>query len=233
MIDIVPKPLSDYLKMLSTGQHFSFTRYWDGEMASIVGRTGKNIDSCDYSRELCVALRATIALNKKYYHGLFNPSWSNNTKNLRRQFEEYLLAVNSRVMWYDAMVFQRAFERGGFFPVIKALRARECVLVGGVHLRPVIDILNLKLFIEAPKTDAFIEIKRIEDDVRDAALNITHPVVIFSAGMASNCIIDDLHGEINATMVDMGSVWDATLSLRTRKWMRSIPEEVVRRNVYG
>lgn len=236
MIRVLSTQLSEYLGKLDREEPFSFTRYWDGEMACMVGRTGRNVDSCDYTDALRLALIATIVNNKPYYHAVYFPMWHRGTVNLRRCFAELLIKLGSRVEWHDAMVFQRAFELGAFYAVIKALRKRNCVLVGGSHLRPVTDLLGLKGFIEAPRQNAFEQAGRIKDEIRDAALNVKNPVFLFSAGMATNCVVDDLYGEAGmakATMVDMGSVWDATLSLRTRIWMRSIPAPTVRRNIYG
>lgn len=233
MIRIQPTQLSELLQKLDRGESFSFSRYWDGEMACIVGRTGKNVDSCDYTPELRTALISTLVNNKPYYHAIFFPTWHRGTVHLRRQFEEGLLVSKCKVIWHDATMFQKAFELGSFYPVIKSLKKRNCVLIGGEHLRPVTDLLGLKAFVETPRKNAYEKHVEIEQRICELATGLEQPVFIFCTGMASNCMIDDLYGTIDATMIDMGSVWDAALKLRTRIWMRSIPDNVVRRNLYG
>jgi len=233
MIHIHPLQLNEIVKKLEVKEAFSFTRYWDGEMACIVGRSGKNVDSCDYTDALREALRKTLKEVKPYYHAVFFPTWHRCTTNLRRQFEEYLAGINSPVKWFDAMVFQRAFESGSFSPIMKALKQRNCVFVGGKHLLLLKNLISIKEFIEIPQKNAFEDSARIKAVIRSICPGLDSPVVIFSAGMASNCVVDDLYGEVSATMIDMGSVWDAVLRLNTRIWMRKIQEHIIRRNIYG
>jgi hypothetical protein len=234
VINIIRKGLSEYLAYIQQGVRFSLTRYWDGEMHAIVGRGGKNVDSCAYSPELGEALRQTLQKPKDYYHCLYYPMDHRSTKDLRRQFLEYLIGINSRVPWYDAMVFQSSFCQGSFYPVVQALKNRSSVLVAGEHLRPLADKYKIfTRFIEAPRVDAFAKREEVKAAVRSAVADIKDPVVVFCLGMASNVIIDDLHGEVEATIIDMGSVLDALLKLSTRQWMRSLPDIIVRRNLYG
>jgi hypothetical protein len=230
MIDIVFKNLSDYLVMLQKHENFSLSRYWDGELASIMGREGKNCDSCAYTPELKAALRETLITNKPYYHCLYFPEWKGGTKNLQRSFAEYLHEIHCKVVWYDAMVFQAAFCQGSFFDVIKTLSKRNIIFVGGEHLLRVSELMRIKSFLPIPRQNAFEQIDDICEKIADHVKLIEKPVVVLCAGMASNCIIDRLYG-IDATMIDMGSVWDACLKLNSRIWMRKIPEQVIRRNL--
>jgi hypothetical protein len=130
------------------------------------------------------------------------------------------------------MIFQRAFESGCFYSIIRALKARHVVFVGGARLHPVENLLSDLTFIEIPEVNAFNIIDNIKGQIEVAVEEHPDCVVVFCAGMASNVMIDDLYG-IPATMLDMGSVWDACLNLNTRQWMKKIPDHIVRRNVYG
>ena len=233
MINVARKSISEYISFLKRGVAFSLTRYWDGEMHAIVGRTGKNVDSCEYTSELGDALRKTITNNKDYYHCLYYPMDHRCTRMLRRSFLEYLIEAHSKVLWYDAMVFQNSFTQGNFYLMVQALKDRNTIMVGGEHLRPLVDKFNvMKYFIDIPARNAFEQRNGIEERVKTIAGQYHDPVFVFCAGMASNVFIDDLFG-IEATMIDMGSVWDACLQLSTRQWMRKVPEHVVRRNLYG
>ncbi|MDD5348242.1 MAG: hypothetical protein PHT59_06495 [Candidatus Omnitrophica bacterium] len=232
MINIHKKSLYFWTDMLVKKTRFSLSRYWDGELAAIIGRAGKNCDSCTYFPELGEALRKTIEQPKPYFHCLYFPLNHEGTRNLRRQFIDYLFKIKSQVDWYDAMVFQEAFEHGQFHEMIAALDTRNVIFVGGPHLRPVEKLLKVQKFIEMPARDAFLERTRIFLDIAMAVEEFDDPVVVFCAGMASNVLIDELHG-IAATMIDMGSVWDACLGLNTRIWMRKVSEQIAKRNIYG
>jgi len=225
-IDIIFKPIEDYVEMINQKKHFSFSRYWDGEIAAILGRSGTNCDGCRYTAELSDELKKTIGNNHEYYHALNFPSDHTGTVNLRNGFVKYLKDTRSGVKWYDAQVWQRSFERGAFADqVVKPLLTKEIIFIGGEHLESIIDFLPLKKYITISRTDAFSERKDIVKCILSEVEFNKNLIVIFCAGMTSNCVIDEVYPVVGAhvTMLDMGSVWDAYLGLETRQWIRRVP----------
>jgi hypothetical protein len=234
MITIDYKPLFDYVDLLNNGTPFSFSRYWDGEIECMVGRMGLgyNCDKCHYTEGLKKALLKTIENNYDYFHAVNQPKNNQNTKGLQAQFEQLLLSMESKIKWYDFMVFQYAVETGNFFPMIDALRKKKVLFLGGGHLAKIRELLPDAEFIETPSTDAFDKLSEIESQVKKRMVNDL--VVILCLGMASNVFIDDMfpaYGKI-ITMIDMGSAWDALLGLKSRRWIRKIEPQIMRKN-YG
>ena len=232
MIAIDYKPLCDYVDMLNKGISFSFSRYWDGEIECMVGRNGLgyNCDKCHYTDALQKALLKTIENNYDYYHAVNQPKNNENTKGLQAQFERLLESLNSKVKWYDFMVFQYAVETGKFYPMLEALKNKMVLFLGGGHLAKIRELLPNVEFLETPATDAFDRLDEIESQVKKRIVNGL--VVILCLGMASNVFIDDMfpaYGKL-ITMIDMGSAWDALLGLKTRRWIRKIEPQIMRKN---
>jgi hypothetical protein len=224
-INITFKPIEDYTQMIADKISFSFTRYWDGEIAAILGRSGMNCDGCHYTPGLSEALRKTIENNRGYYHALYFPNDHTGTVNLRNGFIKYLRDVKSNVPWFDAQIWQRSFELGGFTQqVIKALTGKTIMFVGGDHLKSITDRISIKEFYEIPKIDAFNSIGFIKTDIQMFAEKYPRSIIILCAGMTSNCIIDDLFPVIGdrVTILDMGSVWDAYIGVESRRWIRRV-----------
>ena len=239
-MNIINKPAGDYLRMLKDKESFSFSRYWDGEISAIVrqmtfdGKIGINCDGCKYLPELRDGLVKSILNNKPYFHAICWPEYHIGTINLRKQFEEWLNAMDSKVEWYDFLVWQRMVEAGNFRVVTRILDERECFFIAGNHLLPSVRLIHNSKFYEIPKVDAITSRVDIENFIIQTCKSVDKPVFILCAGMASNVIIDELYDVIpNATMIDMGSVWDALCGLKTRKWIRMIPEDVLKRNING
>jgi hypothetical protein len=222
---IAYKPLGDFLRMLKAKEAFSFSRYWDGELACVVGRDGMNCDGCHYTPELKEALRKTLSNNLPYYHALYFPEHHNGTVNLRAQFEQYLKSTDCRINWYDAMIWQRAVEEGTFHDVTTVLSGRNVVFAGGPHLASVqTSSPHWWKFYELPAVDAHLKHELILSELLNLIRSIENPVLVLCAGMESNCLIDDLFPSVGkqCTMLDMGSVWDYKLNLKTRQWIRRI-----------
>jgi hypothetical protein len=234
MIPIDFKPLSEYVTMLNNGTPFSFGRYWDGEIECMINKKGLgyNCDGCHYTDELREALLKTIKNNYEYYHALNQPKNNIWTKNMQEDFENLLLSMGSKVKWYDFMVFQRAIETGTFLPVVRALKNRNVIFLGGKHFYNIKTILPNVKHIETPPIDAFVELDNIEKACKFSIDNEKKEVIILCLGMAANVFIDDMFPQYGKkiTMLDMGSVWDAMLGHTNRQWIRNINQNVMRRN---
>jgi hypothetical protein len=227
---IKQKTLSEYLLDIEQKKHFSFTRYWDGEMACMVGREGMNCDSAPYSSALREHLKKTISNNYSYYHSIYWPYNHEGTKNLQVTFDNYLQA-ESKIEWFDAMIWQRCFEAGNFHQyVVNALQDKNILFVAGEHIKPIQQKIKVRDFIPVHDRLAFDNLESTEDEIVGKYEN--GDVIIFCAGMASNCMIDDLFPIIGqrVTMLDMGSVWDAYLGYQKRQWIRRVPISLQRKS---
>jgi hypothetical protein len=236
-VNIINKPAGDYLRMLKDQVPFSFSRYWDGEIHCIIrqklpdGKLGKNCDDCLYTDDLRDGLVKSITNAKPYYHAIHWPTEHMGTVNLRAQFEQWLSDIGSKIEWYDFLVWQRMIENGTFRVVTKILDERKCFFIAGEHLLQSVRLITDSMFYAIPKTDAIERKEDIKKFIHGTCDLIEKPVFLFAAGMASNVIIDELYDVCpTATMIDMGTVWDALCGLKTRKWIRMIPEDVLRRN---
>jgi hypothetical protein len=234
-LNIIYKTLEEYIVLIDAGTPFSFSRYWDGEISCILGRQNINCDGCKYLPELREGLIKSITNQRDYFHAVNWPTHNKNTRTMQTQFYTFLQALAPTMPIYDFMVFQFALEQGRLAPLIHALRKRNTVLVSGFHLAPIDHYIPYKKFIEIYRVDAIKQKEKIKEDIRQANACIQNPFFIVCAGMASNVIIDELFPEIGkqCSMVDMGSVWDIFVGIKSRIWLRKISDETMRKNRGG
>jgi hypothetical protein len=232
-LDYREEPLDFYVRRLAAGAPFSFARYGDGEWNAVFGVAGQNSDGHRYFPDMGERLRESLVHPGAYFHGIrLNVPFRE-----ARRIADFVRRNRIRIPWYDAGVFHRANLAGALFPLVRQLRAMPVVVVGPAFLRQLeTRLFPVAHFVEIPLHDCWLARDRIVAEVTAYAARRPHGVVYsFSASMAANVLIHDLHprlGERN-WLIDIGSVWDVYAGVLSRGYFERMSRDVVLRRNLG
>ncbi|MEP7027492.1 MAG: hypothetical protein ABI960_02750 [Candidatus Eisenbacteria bacterium] len=215
-----PHPLSFYSDKLAAGEAFSFSRFGDGEWDAIFRRPGANADAHEYFPELGARLAAALEARPPYYIGLQNHA----LKYDGRRIADWLNERAIRGPFHNADVFGFANVLGTLGPFIAHLRRRPVAMIGPPHLRGIDHVFPYERYFEVPAVNCFLEADTITRELRAFGAGRTGVVYAFSASMAANVMIHDLHPELGAEnwLLDLGSIWDVYMGVRSRGWFRQL-----------
>lgn len=194
--------------------NFSFSRFGDGELNCVFNKKGSNCDGHEYFTDLGVELKKILNGSPQYILGLQPLGYSI----WKEKIEEFknLEFCNSDII-HSASIKKRISE------LIDSLNTRKVILVGPEHLSR-IPKLNIYQHVKIPLKNCWSERNRIEKEIRDNIID--NVVIIYSASMMSNVIIDSIFNDFKnkITQIDCGSVFDPYVGLQTRKYHKTIIE---------
>lgn len=204
---------ADILDKLKNKEHFSFSRWGDGEWIAVTGirsldKNGGLRSNCDghkYFGSLRVALEEVLMDSPKYYMG-FQPLAR---RVMGDKIDEWLAQRNINIDWCNTEYFHNASQKGVFFePFMESIKDRDVLLVGNESLSKLgFDMVTV------PQVNCWKDRDRIVDEIGSKMKD----VVLFCSGMPSNVWIHQLHNE-NVTLIDMGSVFDPYCGRNTRSY---------------
>lgn len=190
----------EILSKIKERKAFSFSRWGDGEFNAIFGDKGKNCDGHQYFPDLGARLHKILVSGPSYYLGLQPISMSKQYKNYDRlQVFTKLLGIN----WVDADVLHNASAEKRLFQFIEALQGRYLVVVGPVHLSKIFECVHI---VTLP-VNCWLNYQQVKNELHFHLDGVNNAVVLFSASMMSNVLIDDF-SDSHHTLIDTGSVFD-------------------------
>lgn len=208
-----------YIDKVYNKEHFSFTRWGDGEWLCANGQRGENCDGHQYFPELRNGLRAALINNKPYYKAIWPTTHGQIQKNLPL-IQRVIDNLGCSIKWANAIVWEDLVIREGIDKLKKALETRNFVIVSNAPKRQ----LQIKYvdFIEVPAINCFLEKDRIKSEMINVSSKYEDVVFGLSASMMTNVIVDELYDSIgsNSTMIDFGSIWDVFVGNPTRSYHR-------------
>ena len=214
-------PLESYARQLERGEPYTFVRYGDGEWQALLGDPGGNADHHRYFPELGRDLRRTLEDARPYLYGM-QPSvmkWDG------VRIGKYLARAQADIPWHNANVFHYANRDGRLFPLVRALRAHENVLIGPGHLRALGNrIFPVSHFIEIPAIDCYLTMDETRRAILEHARGRTGVVYGFAASMMTKVLAHDLYPELGAEnwLLDFGSLWDVYAGVQSRSVYRDL-----------
>ena len=110
--------------------------------------------------------------------------------------------------------------------IFEVLREKPLVMVGPAHLRRLKAVIRYNAFIEIPPKNCYSKLKQIIKKTRQAIADLPKPsVVCVSASMPAEIIVHRLHKYhgTEATILDMGSVFDPYAGVKSRKYHQRVP----------
>lgn len=216
-----------FLETIRDEKPLAFSRFGDGEWNCILSPNDAkgNCDGHKYFQSLSYKLRETIRLyhpTNNYYLGMQNFA----IQRMGDRIQAYLQSINQHsIEWIDADVFHRASIKSRFKEFIDLVRTQNTIIVGPSYLRK-LDCYSH--FVEVPEKDCWLEKDRILTNVKEIMLTEQGKfVVLFSASMASNVMINDMvFFDQRQTYLDMGSVFDPYVGKSTRSYHKKLIEDL-------
>lgn len=214
--------LGYYVDLITNRKPFSLLRYGDGEWNCMLGLKGANCDGHQYFPEMGQDLITSLQHNYNAYYG-----WLTVSHHAGMEAILDLIGKNNiLVRWVNGDVFLEASCAGKMWPFIRIIRKRRVVYVGPRHLLGLRDkgVFSPMRFIEVPLINCYLDRARIMKEVIRAAKMDNPDIILFSAGMPTKVMIDQLYPQIGGkiTMIDMGSVFDPYVNVISRKHARLI-----------
>lgn len=217
--DIVDRSITaeSFAQLIALGQAFVFARYGDGEWMSIWGESGCTSDNHDLmpdtlGGELRDSLHyfASISAGGEVYVGTVE-RW-HEREMVRFLFDEELTGLR----WVTALLLLEGlgnFQTKLLLEAIGKYSGRK-LLVGNATLAPVARAFGMT-HVHVPMENCYYEV-----DVIEARCRFDGPgLLVFCAGMATECLIMRLHRRNPEAMyLDAGHIFDAMVGRLTRDY---------------
>jgi hypothetical protein len=232
-MEIFKYSLEFYVLLLRRKVLFSMSRWGDGEFNCIFGVAGENCDHHQYFPEMGVDLLRSLKSGLPYYRALVHIAF----KELGQDRISKFLAENEiSCTWVDGDVFLQRSAEGTLFPFIEILRERNVLYVGPSHLRSISPwVFPVVEFIEVPDKDCYLTKIDTEAKIIKSVSNHQIDIILFSASMATNVMIDDLYESVgmSCTMIDVGSLFDIYAGRKSRSTHTRITNwgELIQKNI--
>ena len=205
----------DIIRKVNEVEHFTFVRYGDGEWALMLKKEPKYsqiLANWNYTiSSIGGILLKILKSSPEYFFGVQPLAYS-----LWKEDIDKAIPDNVRVM--DADILHKKSLLGDIDDFFESLKKRNVILVGPEYLQE----LNLFEFehVISPMKYIWSERIMIKNDVERYLQKMKDPVVLYSAGVASKVMIDNLYfpykGKI--TQLDTGSLFDPYAGVSSRKY---------------
>ena len=231
---LISPGLQYYIKRIEDNQPFTFIRYNDGEWSAILNderpRTGsgshslkfpkmqrmlrRSLTQCPRSDDYIVCLRQT-AMNSAINH--------------------WIAQHSQDLKWHDSTVFYKASKKGRLHPFVRALEDSPLplIVIGPHWLRKLSRIFKRIQLVEIPPRDCWKQ----ADQILERTLSvISGPSIIsLSAGPPAKVFAWRLHQELKQPcfILDLGTLWDLYCGKRSRRYMKNMTPDTIRRNLHG
>lgn len=225
-MNITNNNIEFYIDKINNNEHFSFSRWGDGEWFCTMGRKGKNCDNHSYFPELSDGLNHALKYDKGYYKAIWNTNHGQ-IKNILGILLPFLDKNKIQVNWVNAGIWEDAAINGELDNLIESLEKRNYVIVSNESLKK----LNIKYidYITIPSQNCFLEKDRIKEEMIKISQKYDDVVFGMSSSMATNVIIDELYDVIGdkCTMIDFGSIWDPFVGKLARTYHKQYKKKTL------
>ena len=208
----VPFTYDDLVNNIRNKINFSFSRFGDGEWNCIFNKKGSNCDGHTYFTDLGLSLKSVVESSPKYNVGLQNLGYT--------LWKDEIDKIPN-IKFSDSDILHKASIKGLLPSLFESLNNRDIILVGPKYLSN-LDRIKVKHHIIIPKHNCWVERMSVESSIRSMVKD--NDVIIYSASMMSNVIIDSLYNDYTNTItqIDCGSVFDPYVGLITRRYHENI-----------
>jgi len=208
-----------YINKIKNHEHFSLTRWGDGEWFCATGRQGANCDKHTYFPEMSIGLNNALRDDKGYYKAIWDKNHGQIKNNLRIIIP-HLERINPNIDWVNANIWEQLAINGEMGDLVSALESVNFVIVSNANKRS-LPVKHVD-YVEVPVVNCFLEKERIKKDM--VAMTEKYDDVVFgmSASMATNVIVDELYPLIGekCSMIDFGSIWEPFVGNNNRSYHR-------------
>lgn len=226
---------------LERGDPISFVRYGDGEfmcmLQEIYGRKARatNCDRHDYTVPLALDLLKTLRSPVPgLRYGMQKPQFLASLMGIpEAEAVKFVDMVAPNVSWFHGDFLHRASIAGELAPFIKAFLSRKPVLVGP----PIFQQIDWRIgklvssHIVIPALNCFEAKQQIKANIW-SQYNRGHRTFSISASMAAKAIIHEMLPVMpDASLLDLGSLWDVFCGVQSRSYHKRMTKETFERNL--
>lgn len=200
-----------FTECLKSGEPFTFARYGDGEIRTILQgpyRGQKNSNGCTFTPYLSQLLRRTLKYDNDYYFGVLRVA----LRQHRAEFSKYLEENNINIPWVDGDILLTECLAGNLFPFVDQIRKRNIILVGPYHL---VQLWQAGFFkpsyhLVPPRINAIQRRANLIRQVKNALKKYDSDLILWSCGLHSKVFISDIYSYTKGkvSQIDCGSMWD-------------------------
>lgn len=189
-IDFSEMSYSKMLKMIESGENFTWTRWGDGEIEAMLYAFAKqsrrkwNTDQHQYFPDMGRALRQVLRKGQNYYHGLQQLGqelWG-------EAFRKLLGPDYKRIQWCESDTLHTASIKGSLNYFFDALKKRNVLMVCSEKVGK-INMFD-KRWIVIPERNCWRVKPYIVDEVISEAR--ANDVILWSASMMSEVAMDEV-----------------------------------------
>ena len=191
---------------------FSLSRFGDGEVNCMLGKSGKNCDQHTYFPDMGKALKKALESKPEYICGIQPLSMSH----YRDKVVE--LAGELDIDWVNSDVLHDANITEHLKRFFEALEDQPVILIGPERLKDV--KIKYTHHIQIPLTNCWNVSGDVEDALYDIISDNSYHILLFCASMSTNVMIDNLYKDFGkqVTMIDAGSIFDPHVGVNTRSY---------------
>lgn len=121
------------------------------------------------------------------------------------------------------MITDELAKRAGLAPLIAKLRTMKVGLVGNPALSE-LEVIPIAEFFPTDPNDFHLNRKGMKEVIVEIQKRPCD-IYLFSSGISAACMIGRLHGKVDATLFDCGSIWDAYVGIGgQREWRAALYE---------
>ena len=203
--------LDKLVEKLVKDEHFSFSRYGDGEMAAVKGKQGRNCDGHIYYEALGHRLFKILESAPDYYVGLQGLAY--------RQSTDFIDALTDRcsIKWCASDILHHASIKNTIYTFFAALNNKNVILVGPSRLAR-LNTFKIDTHLTIPDLNCWNGYTIIKDKLMNNV--VEGDVVLYCASMMTNVLIDDMYKIMGnkITQIDCGSVFEPYIGHSNRTY---------------
>jgi hypothetical protein len=206
------KDFEYYLNKIENSEHFKYSRYNDGELIAIIGKSpnSTNCDGHQYFPEMSIELRKSL-VNYKYNENYILESfdyWYTVLPHVKNILDE-LKAENPELTFLHTDFIRIAHEQTPekYFQLLEILKTKKLVIIGPdylIGLRRFFDFTHIVI----PTKNCYLVKNEIIKIIYELNKTTDNNYYLFSASMPTKIIIDEFKDDNKNTYIDWGSVWD-------------------------
>lgn len=207
----IQNPLQYYVDKIAKGETYSLARYGDGELLCLWGKKGGNSNGCKYTPELKDGLWNSLS----WYE---DPHFIYGLQRVLPHDEIETINQWKEITWHDSEVFGEAAAKGELDNFMAEVNKHPVTVIGNYSIRDAtLKLFPNRWFIEIPPMNALTDKLRVIDSILwEDRFSKEPKVYLFSAGMAANVMVSELHGRVKGWLLDVGHIWDPFAGSRSR-----------------
>lgn len=162
------------------------------------------------------ALKTVLDNGPEYFLGLQNLGKDKHKDN--SEFKR----LSSKNKWCSSELLHRASIKGELNSFFEALQNKKILIVANKAVSNIKEVNATKIII--PVENCWLKYKEILDDIQKYIQTNEDAIVLYSASMMANVLIDVIYNQYGKTItqIDTGSVFDPYIGVQSRSYHKNL-----------